>query len=210
MKCERAVELLTQSPGRSTADGRRLAAEHAATCEDCRSAIEAVHRLRGESLARVPAPRTGAFERALAAATSRPAAVTARPRTFWAGIGVGAALAAGLAIAVVSFAPWPGTRSASSMPRITMALNEQRDVSISLATPEALKDAEIHVVLSGAIGLSGFEGQRELRWRTDLDSGVNQLTLPVVALGTSGGQLLVEVLHGAKRRTFVVDIRGLG
>jgi hypothetical protein len=210
MRCERSVELLTQSPGRSSAEGRRLAAEHAATCEDCRNAIEAVHRLRGESLARMPAPRAGAFERALAAATSRPAADAGRPRTFWAGIGIGAALAAGIAIAVVSFAPLPGTRNASATPEITMALNEQRDVSISLATPEALVDAEIHVVLSGAIGLSGFEGQRELRWRTNLDSGINQLTLPVVALGTSGGQLLVEVLHGAKRRTFVVDIRGLG
>jgi hypothetical protein len=205
--------LLTQSPGRSTADGRRLAAEHAASCEDCRSAIEAVHRLRGESLTRVPAPRAGAFELALAAATSRPAAVSGRPRTFWAGLGIGAALAAGIAIAVVGFAPWPGTRDtrdASATPQVTMALNEQRDVSISLTTPEMLMDAEIHVVLSGAIGLGGFEGQRELRWRTDLDRGVNRLTLPVVALGTSGGQLLVEVWHGAKRRTFVVDIRGLG
>jgi hypothetical protein len=146
----------------------------------------------------------------LDAATNRPAAIERRPRAFWAGLGIGAALAAGIAIAVVGFAPWRGTSDASATPQVTMALNEQRDVSISLTSPEALVDAEIHVVLSGAIELDGFSGQRELRWRTDLDRGVNQLTLPIVALGTSGGQLLVEVLHGGKRRAFVVDVRGLG
>jgi hypothetical protein len=30
--------------------------------------------------------------------------------------------------------------------------------------------------------------------------------LPVVATGENGGQLLVEVLHGGKRRTFLVDV----
>ena len=67
--------------------------------------------------------------------------------------------------------------------------------------------AEIHVVLTGSIGLQGFAEQRELRWTTDLDRGVNQLTLPLVALGPSGGQVMVEVQHGDKRRTFVVDVQ---
>jgi hypothetical protein len=98
----------------------------------------------------------------------------------------------------------------SATPQIAMAMNEQRDISISLTSPETLTDAEIHVVLSGEIGLEGFEGRKELRWRTNLDRGDNQLTLPVIALGTGGGQLLVEVVHGDKRRTFVVDIHGLG
>jgi hypothetical protein len=46
-----------------------------------------------------------------------------------------------------------------------------------------------------------------LRWSTDLDRGINQLTLPVVALDASGGQVLVEVTHGRQRRTFVLDVR---
>jgi hypothetical protein len=50
-------------------------------------------------------------------------------------------------------------------------------------------------------------GQRELRWSTDLDRGINQLTLPVVALDATGGQVLVEVTHGQQRRTFVLDVR---
>jgi hypothetical protein len=125
-------------------------------------------------------------------------------------MGAGAALAAGIAIAVVTFAPVRAPQDSSATPQIAMAMNEQRDISISLTSPETLTDAEIHVVLSGEIGLEGFEGRKELRWRTNLDRGDNQLTLPVIALGTGGGQLLVEVVHGDKRRTFVVDIHGLG
>jgi hypothetical protein len=34
--------------------------------------------------------------------------------------------------------------------------------------------------------------------------------LPVLANGMGRGQVLVEVVHGDKRRTFVVDIESLG
>ena len=76
-----------------------------------------------------------------------------------------------------------------------------------LESPEALANAEVRVELRGAVGLDGYAGQRELRWSTDLDRGVNQLTLPVVASDASGGQVVVEVIHGDKRRTFVLDVR---
>ena len=36
---------------------------------------------------------------------------------------------------------------------------------------------------------------------------MNQLTLPIIALGPHGGQVLVEIQHGDKRRAFVVDVR---
>jgi hypothetical protein len=91
-----------------------------------------------------------------------------------------------------------------------LAASEQRDIKISLASVEALEDAEIHVVLSGPIELFGYAGQRELRWRTSLERGDNQLTLPILANGMGKGQLLVEVVHGERRRTFVVDIESLG
>ena len=45
---------------------------------------------------------------------------------------------------------------------------------------------------------------------TDLDRGVNQLTLPLVGLDASGGQVTVEVYHGTKQRTFVIDVQPTG
>jgi hypothetical protein len=71
-------------------------------------------------------------------------------------------------------------------------------------------DAEIHVSLTGQVGLQGFEGQNELRWRTNLDAGTNQLTLPLVSLGAGGGQVLVEVRHANGRRVFVFDVTAAG
>ena len=153
----------------------------------------------------------GAFERALAAATSREAwgarRETRRP-AFWLGVGVGGALAAGIAVAVALWLPGVDTPPpAAGAPAVVLALNESRDVSVALNSPEPLADAEIRIALSGEIGLRGFAEQRELHWTTDLDRGVNQLTLPIVALGARGGQVVVEVQHGEKRRSFVVDVR---
>lgn len=210
IKCERAVELLTQSADSENAAERRVAAEHAATCDSCRCAVEAVQYLRAEGLSAVPHLRGEAFTLAMTAATRSPARREARVATFWSGLGLGAALAAGVAIAIVMLTPGLDSSQDNATPQLTLAASEARDVSISLASPEALTDAEIHVVLSGPIELRGFEGQRELRWRTNLDRGANQLTLPLVAKGMGTGQLFVEVVHGEKRRTFVVDIESLG
>ncbi len=101
----------------------------------------------------------------------------------------------------------PGMPGAAANPQVRLALHEVRPVNVSLDSPESLQGAEIHVVLTGAIGLEGYAEQRELRWVTDLDRGVNQLTLPLVALGPNGGQVMVEVQHGDKRRAFVVDVQ---
>ena len=206
MICEQAVELLTGPVEHGNAALRRLAAEHAAGCEDCRGAVVSVHALRALSLMPVAAAPEDGLRRALDRATAPVAREPAAGRGFWAGVGAGLAIAAGLALAVVAGFLLDGA-DVTSTPRLELALNESRDVSISLTTDEALVDAEIHVTLSGTIGLDGYAGQRELNWHTDLDAGTNQLTLPIVATGTEGGQLLVEVIHSGKRRTFLVDVQ---
>jgi hypothetical protein len=207
MNCERAVEVLTHVEGRAGV-GQDLdhAKLHLAACAACRDSVAAVRALRVDAGRSVPPPSPDAFERALDAAIGR-VAPSRRLAPFWMGTGLGAALAAGIAAAVILLAPPTAERvSPAATPRIALAADERRDVSIALMAPEALDDAEIHVLVSGAIGLGGFEGQRELLWRTRLDAGANQLTLPVVATGTGGGQLLVEVRHGEKRRRFLVDV----
>jgi anti-sigma factor RsiW len=210
IKCERAVELLTQSADSENAAERRVAAEHAAACDACRYAVEAVQYLRAEGLSAVPRMRGEAFAHAMAVATRSAAPREARVATFWSGLGIGAALAAGIAIAIVMLMPGLDSSQDNATPQLTLAANEARDISISVASTEALEEAEIHVMLSGPIELRGYEGRRELRWRANLDRGDNQLTLPLVAKGMGTGQLLVEVVHGEKRRTFVVDIKSLG
>ena len=128
-------------------------------------------------------------------------------RGFWSGLASGAALAATLAAVAVAVLLCDNDDAPVSVPAVSTALNQPRNVTMTLDSPEPLAAAEVRVELRGGVALDGYAGQRELRWSTDLDRGVNQLTLPVVAIDPSGGQVLVEVTHGHKRRTFVLDVR---
>ena len=210
MKCEDVLSILQRlGPGAEAA--RRAADEHLADCEDCRNAAHALAVLRADRDLPIPPPAEGACGRAIHAATTpreRRRETPAPRKLFWLGAVTGAAIAAGIAAAVILMRPLL-VPPADSVPAVTLAENETRDVSVAVRSPEALADAEIRVSLSGEIALQGFEGQRELRWRTNLDRGINQLTLPIVAVGASGGQLFVEVQHRDKRRSFVVDVHAV-
>lgn len=203
MRCEDVIEELSSG----AAPPREPVARHVAECETCRVAAQAVAALAHERTRSVPRLADGAFERALQRATQPPPRVVTSRRGFWVGAAVGGALAASLAVAVTVWWLQPASPAAAANPQVRLALHEVRPVKVSLDSPEALQGAEIRVVLTGAIGLDGFAEQREVRWLTDLARGVNQLTLPVVALGPNGGQVMVEVQYGDKRRAFVVDVQ---
>lgn len=205
MRCEEAVEILraTEYAGILPLQAARA---HLEGCEDCAAALRAASALRAEHYVPVPRVPAQSFARAMERATHAPHREPSRSRGFWLGTAVGGAIAAAIAITIAVL--WPqAAMSPIGNPAVQLALNEVRQVSMSLESPEALADAEIRVVLTGGVGLQGFAGQRELRWMTDLDRGVNQLTLPLVGLDASGGQVTVEVYHGTKRRTFVIDVQ---
>jgi len=207
MRCEDVLTVL-QETGPAHELARRAASEHLSSCEDCRNAAHAFAVLRADRELRIEPPSDDALRRAVLAAASRQARDQPRRANFWLGVGVGAALAASVAAAVFMLRPLADS-AGRGVPAVTLAINEVRNVDVALSSPEPLASAEIRVSLSGEIGLQGFGGQRELRWTTDLDRGVNQLSLPIVALGAHGGQVLVEVQHGDKRRAFVVDVRAV-
>jgi hypothetical protein len=181
--------------------------DHALDCDDCHAAmraLDATRMLRGE-----PAPiiTDGAIERAIDRALTTSSAERYR-RGFWSGLASGAGIAAAVAALAVGVWLLGGvTEAPTAVPEVRIALNQRSDVTVTLESPEALANAEVRVELRGALALDGYAGQRELRWSTNLDRGVNQLTLPVVAIDARGGQVLVEVTHADKRRTFVLDVR---
>jgi len=203
MRCELAMAMVTTASDDEAA--RRAALAHVAACPDCRRASAALAALRADRERPVPRPPAGAVERALRRVTAAPP-VMPRQRGFWLGAGVGAALAASVAVAVTWALLDPAAVPRAAIPAVTFALNEVRNVNVAVDSPEPLMAAEIQVVLSGDIDIDGFAQQRELRWFSDLDRGVNQLTLPVIARSESGGQIVVAIVHGGKRRTFVVDV----
>jgi hypothetical protein len=209
MRCEDAIEVVGDA--RVRGDELRAALDHTASCDDCRaalSALDALRTLRGEP---VPTFEQSAVERAIDRALTESPAQRYR-RGFWSGLASGAAIAATVAAAVVGV--WVfgtgGDSAPAAVPEVRIALHKRSDVTVTLESPEALANAEVRVQLRGAVALDGYDGQRELKWSTNLDRGTNQLTLPVVASDATGGQVLVEVTHGDKRRTFVLDVRAPG
>jgi hypothetical protein len=214
MKCEDVIARLYETDEVSAATDPSGLSAHLAACPTCRDVQAAMVALTLERAVEPPPPPAHAWERAMRIAVAeRPALaghMNPQRRGFWLGMGAGSALAASIVLGIVMLYPQWSAPPTTAVPQVTLALHEVRDVSIALDAPEALANAEIRVVLRGAIGLQGYDGQRELAWRTDLDRGVNRLTLPVVANGALGGQLVVEVLHAEKRRTFVVDVKGAG
>jgi hypothetical protein len=206
MRCEDAIEQISTSGAGASGD-LKAAMAHAQDCDDCKSALRALDALRPLRHEPPAVPSDHAMERAIDTALSSMPARRYR-RGFWSGLTSGAALAATLAaVAVGIWLQGPDREATGGVPEVRLVVNQPHAVTVSLESPEALADAEVRVELRGALALDGYAGQRELRWMTDLDRGINQLKLPVVAVDTTGGQVLVEVTHGDKRRTFILDVR---
>lgn len=209
MICEDAQTILADAGLDRDSDERHRAEQHAAECKDCAAAAYAIAALQSTATHSVPRASAHAFERALRAAT-RPASPPSRRGVgFLSGAAVGGLLAAAMVYAVVSLWPaaMPPAPGGIGTPTVELALAEVEDVSIAVYSEQPLADAEIHISLTGEIGIDGFADQRELRWVTQLDRGVNELSLPILALGRSGGQIMVAVSGGGRSRSFLVDVK---
>lgn len=207
MRCEEAVETI-RTVGSRPGASLRAAMEHTGGCADCQAALRAVEAMRTLRDEPTPIFADGAIERAVDRALATSPAQRYR-RGFWTGLASGAALAATIAALAVGVLLWDNGSAPVAIPEVRAALNQPSNVTVALDSPERLANAEVRVELRGGVELDGYAGQRELRWSTDLERGVNQLTLPVVAIDAHGGQVLVEVTHGQKRRTFLLDVRAV-
>lgn len=150
----------------------------------------------------MPQAETGFYDQALARATHEG---SRRQRNRWVMTGFGGAIAAGLAVwliggMLVNTPPVPD--AGSSIPGITMALEEPRTVNLVFSSTEALDSARLTVSLPDGVELAGFPGQREISWETSLNEGRNLLPLKLVALTPAGGELLARLEHDDRNRTF--------
>jgi hypothetical protein len=218
MNCEDIGNLLdNREILKLTPDQQSAVSEHLRGCERCNSEWRAVRALWEVATVPTPAPRAQLFSETMRLATSlaeyrggQPAG--GRPPSFWLGAGLGGALAAGIVIAIMGGNPVSQSTqqtlagTATSTPSITIALNEPRDVDVAISSAAALTGAQIRVVLTGGVRLAGYRDRSVVSWQTDLDAGVNRLTLPVLAINPGGGQVLVEVEHSSKRQIFVVNV----
>ena len=209
MNCEDAIaKIQSDSESGPTDLDSRQAMEHIAGCEDCRDALnglEALHEIRKQTPVGAP---EGLFGRIIQNVTEN-----AKPQKtrygFWHGVGIGGAVAATLIMAFMASTVMrsPEVASAPATPEFVIAMNEARDVNIAIDAGRDLQGATVSVFLSGGVELAGFGNKREISWSTNLEQGVNQLTLPVVATSLDGGSLLVRLDHDGVQKVFRVNLK---
>lgn len=205
--CEEISARLAATAGISDALDERRNMEHLSGCEDCRKALVATVALRAERFGDVPPASPDAVSRILHAVQADARARQKPVRAFWSGLAVGAVAVTAVALLLLLPIAEQPVGTGTVVPVVTLAVMEPQDISIAINSPETMQGAEMHVMLRGAIDLAGYEGQRDLTWAVDLERGVNELTLPVIATGTRGGRMMVEVRFGNKRKTFQVDVQ---
>ncbi len=209
MKCEEVVEL-AQSGESGVMDetGRQFVLEHIAQCADCQDAIRAVEATRWLRNQPIEPANDALFSKVMGVVAQQSVSDHERGTGFWIGTGVGSAVAAAFFAAVISLGllGTPATQD-SGPTEFFVSLTESRDVNIAIDIDSELSGATLSVTLFGGIELSGYDGERHLSWTTDLEAGVNKLTLPIVAVDEFGGVLLVEVKHENGRRSFQIDLK---
>jgi hypothetical protein len=150
----------------------------------------------------VPEAQAGFYDQALVQAAHQG---TQRQRNRWLMTGFGSAIAAGLAIWVVTamLMTTPQVPDVDpAIPGVTIALEQEHTVRLVFASATALDSATLTVSLPDGIELAGFPGQREISWETSLQEGKNLLPLTLIALTPAGGELLATLEHEDRDRTF--------
>jgi len=169
---------------------------------DAQRGSEALMELRRRE---IDGPADGLFDRVVTTATSHSS--QANNQRFWMGTAFGGAIAASL-FAVAIFFGWTGSeqKPTESTAEFVVALGEPRQMNLAFETDRRLDGATISILLSGNVAIDGYGIQRELTWSEDLDAGVNRLTLPVLANGIDGGQMVVRMTHPLSERIFVINL----
>lgn len=208
MNCESVTEQIRALAEGSLDDEQRIACKnHIATCQDCADALRGVRAmLVVRDQATVPGSER-VFNRVMSKAGYDPQQQASR-KGFWLGAGFSGAIAASLlTVAFVLGLLGSPAVEAPQAAEFYVSTQEVRPMNIAIEADRPLEGAQISILLSGDIEVDGFVDRHELSWTDDLEPGVNQLTLPIRAIGERGGQMIVRLSHPDSEQIFVVQLK---
>lgn len=204
INCKICLNLVDEYLGkRLDADSRQVIENHLEHCASCQARYaqerDFRQRLQTQLIAR---PRAGFADHVLARTVEHHRNKASRNWSFF-----GGAIAASFIIAVTSFVLRIAPQSDADLVRQTLALNQVQNISLALDSREELKGARIILQLPDNVELRGFPGQRMISWNTDIDRGVNLLSLPVLGIAEKNGLLVARLEHGNKSKEYTVELR---
>ena len=207
MNCTEFSEQVTALASGAMPEGRRddfLA--HAAVCAGCDAALQGRRATLTMQELPLEVPPPGLLDRITTDVTrSHPRRSTSR--SFWSGAAFGGAVAASLLAIVLMLGVFEQpARQSQTVAEFYISADEPRMMHVAIEADRALPGAEIRILLTGNVEVQGFGSRRELSWSDDLEAGVNKLSLPLVASGEGGGQMVVRLSHPDSEQLFVIDL----
>ena len=172
--------------------------------EDTNEDRELLKLLSDYGAATTPRAAPDFYDRAIARAAQEG---TRKQRNRWVLTGFGGAVAAAMALWIVSgvFFAAPDV-SSPAVPSVTMALEQPQTFNLVFSSATALSDATMTVVLPDGIEIQGFANRREITWMTSLKEGRNVLPLTLIATSPAGGELLATLQHEDDDKTFRLEV----
>ena len=209
MDCEDIIEVAYSGESGVIDDcDREFMLEHVKHCTDCQDALRGVESMRFLKNQSVENPDLELFGKITREVTGNAEPTRKKNSGFWLGAGLGGAVAAAIITAVVALGILQSPLvSQSTTAEFLVSTTEPRDLNIAIDANTDLSDATVSITFFGGIELAGYASQRHLSWTTDLDAGVNKLSLPVIALDQGGGQVIVRLDHPDSQQEFMVQLR---
>lgn len=200
---EQVTALATEAMPRASRDDYL---EHASVCETCHAMLLGRRATLTMAQSPVDKPPADLLDR-IAGKVTRSQPRRGKSASFWTGAAFGGAVAASLLAIALTLGVFQ--RPADQAPTVAefyVTADEPRMMHVAIEADRALPGAEISILLTGNVEVQGFGSRRELNWTDDLDAGINKLSLPLVASGEGGGQMVVRLSHPDSEQLFVIDL----
>lgn len=207
MNCDHCIDLLDQFLDGELEEALvRDVQTHTTQCADCNATLERKRKL-WQALQAMPyqQPADGFYDRVLEQTMKS----THRNEVmYWASAGLGTAIAASVIAWMVLVLPVEyGTGfDAAQLQGVTISLNVEKTVRVSFASVAELQGATLSVQLPPGVYISGYAGQSEITWSTDVTPGINILSLPIVVRSGTGGIILARIEHAGKTKSFQFEV----
>lgn len=177
---------------------------HLAQCEPCRSKLT-FERLLRDSLRALPAPtaRAGFFDQAISAARSQGG--RAYPSILHR-FRLAGALAASITLCATLGYFTIYSTDVHSIAQVDMAVHEVKTVTLQFNAPQSFDKVTLSLKLPDHVEVDGYPGQREIRWETSLQKGLNMLSLPMLATRPLQGMVVASIEGKEKTKSFKISL----
>ena len=189
--------------------------KHITECNSCHEKLsQAQDLLNGLKNIPVPEMSPGFAQRAIRQATEQKQPNEHHRRGFITGFS--SAIAAGLVLVLVVGGLLP-TQQPDQLPmqtasvhepiqEITLSVEQVQMVNLVFDAPHAVADAELSLTLPPHVELSGYPGQHNLAWRSEIKQGRNVLSLPIRGIAKADGELIAQINSNGKVKSIRIQL----